>query len=82
MMIAAFGLSLDHPYAEEVFEVNEKSYLIKLKEREEVLREEFNVNEKEQWEKHRLQKSSKYLDDWLDNVRLHIAVVANPKATL
>ena len=82
MMIAAFGLSLDHPYAEEVFEANEKNYLIKLKEREEVLQEEFNVDEKEQWEKYRLRKSSKCLDDWLDNVLLHIAVVTNPKATL
>jgi hypothetical protein len=82
MMIAAFGLSLDHPYAEEAFEANEKNYLIKLKEREEVLQEEFNVDEKEQWEKYRLRKSSKCLDDWLDNVLLHIAVVTNPKATL
>ena len=82
MMIAAFGLSLDHPYAEEVFEVNEKSYLIKLKEREGVLREEFNAKEKEQGEKQRLQKSGKYLDAWLDNLRLHIAVVENPKANL
>ncbi len=82
MMIAAFHLSLESPYPDEVYEINEKTYLVKLKEREEVIREEFAAKEEEQGKKYRLQKSGKYLDDWLDNVRFYGAVVTNPEANL
>jgi peptidyl-prolyl cis-trans isomerase D len=82
MMIAAFRLSLESPYPDEVYEVNEKTYLVKLKEREEVIQEEFTAKEEEQGKKYRLQKSGRYLDDWLDNVRFYSAVITNPEANL
>jgi len=82
MMAVVFSLSLDHPYPEEVFEVNGKIYLIALKEREEVRQEEFSGKEQEQRRKCRLQKGGKYLDEWLEAVRAHIPVAINPKAIL
>jgi hypothetical protein len=80
-MMAAFGLTLENFCPEEAFEINGKYYLVKLKQRERALREDF-INKREEYRKKYLfQKNEKYLDDWLNNARLHSNVVVNTRLT-
>lgn len=79
MMMAAFGLRPEAPFAKEVFEVGGKIYLIKLKTKEEVPPQEF-LDKKSKIEKRYLyEKMNKYLEDWLKNGRLQANVVFNQR---
>jgi peptidyl-prolyl cis-trans isomerase D len=79
MMVAAFGLRPEAPFAKEVFEVGGKIYLIKLKAREEVPPEEF-LDKKSKTEKRYLyEKTNEYLEDWLKNGRLQANIVFNQR---
>ena len=79
MMVAAFGLSPEAPFAKEVFAVGGKIYLIKLKIKEEVTPQEF-LDKKNKIEKRYLyEKMNKYLEDWLKNGRLQANVVFNQR---
>ncbi len=79
MMVAAFGLSPEVPFAKEVFEVGGKIYLIKLKIKEEVAPQEF-LDKKNKIEKRYLyEKINKYLEDWLKNGRLQANIVFNQR---
>jgi peptidyl-prolyl cis-trans isomerase D len=77
MKAIAFNLSLNDPYPEEVFKVNDKYYIIKLKKKEAVLKEEFKEKEKDYRKKYYFQKRERYLDAWLRNARMHAEVKLN-----
>jgi len=81
LTMAAFSLTLGNFYPEEAFEINEKYYLVKLKQREEALLEDFTDKREEYRKKYLFQKNEKYLDDWLNNARLHSNVVVNTRLT-
>ena len=79
MMMAAFGLRPEAPFAKEVFEVGGKIYLIKLKTKEEVPPQGF-LDKKSKIEKGYLyEKTNKYLEDWLKNGRLQANIVFNQR---
>ncbi|HPD60814.1 MAG TPA: SurA N-terminal domain-containing protein [Thermodesulfobacteriota bacterium] len=79
MMVAAFSLRPEAPFAKEIFEVGGKIYLIKLKTREEVLPQKF-LDEKSKVEKRYLyEKTNNYLGDWLKNGRLQANIVFNQR---
>jgi Parvulin-like peptidyl-prolyl isomerase len=79
MMVAAFSLRPDAPFAKEAFEVGGKIYLIKLKTREEVTPEEFLDKKNKEEKKYLYEKTNKYLEDWLKNGRLQANVVFNQR---
>jgi peptidyl-prolyl cis-trans isomerase D len=79
MMVAAFGLRPEVPFAKEVFEVGGKIYLIKLKNREEVPPEEFLDKRGKEEKKYLYEKTNKYLEDWLKNGRLQANIVFNQR---
>ena len=79
MMVAAFSLSPEAPFAKEAFEVGGKIYLIKLKTREEAPPQKF-LDEKSKVEKRYLyEKTNNYLEDWLKNGRLQANIVFNQR---
>lgn len=79
MMVAAFSLRPEAPFAKEVFEVGGKIYLIKLKTREEVPPQEFPDKKSKIEKRYLYEKTNKYLEDWLKNGRLQANVVFNQK---
>jgi peptidyl-prolyl cis-trans isomerase D len=82
MMVEAFSLRPEAPFAKEVFEVDGKIYLIKLKARQEVPPEEFLDKKAKEEKKYLAEKTNKYLDAWLKNGRLQANIVLNEKVKL
>ena len=79
MMVAAFSLRPEAPFAKEIFEVGGKIYLIKLKTKEEVPPQEFLAKKNKIEKKYLYEKMNNYLEDWLKNGRLQANVVFNQR---
>ena len=75
MMIAAFSLSDEAPFPEDVFEVGEKYYVIKFGGRAPVLEEDFEKQRETLAEKYLQQKKNSYLEQWTENAQAHTKIL-------
>jgi peptidyl-prolyl cis-trans isomerase D len=82
MMVTAFSLRTEAPFAKEVFEVGGKIYLIKLKTREEAPAQGFLDKKSKEEKRYFYEKMNKYLEAWLKNGRLQATIVFNQRVKL
>ncbi|MCX8012324.1 MAG: peptidylprolyl isomerase, partial [Desulfobacterota bacterium] len=82
MSAVAFTLKPEAPFPDQIFEVEDKVYLIKLKAKEGATDKEGFWSKKERFvPKYVLEKSNRQFEAWLKNARAQAEIKFNPRAT-
>jgi peptidyl-prolyl cis-trans isomerase D len=80
IMVAAFCLTAESPYPEDVFEHKEKFFIFRLAGKEKALREEFEMKRDQLRKREAEQKKIQYLGGWLQHARAQSQIVVNAGA--
>lgn len=79
LLITAFSLSPDNPFPDDVFEHNEKYYVLRLLGREKAIEEDFEKKKDALRQKQLKQKKNEYLAAWMGYARSRSNIVVNPR---